>query len=1009
MRVFTFLFLALTGLLLLPGTAGALNITVCRTGCDYTDTQLQQAIDAAQPGDTILLRAGETFTGNFVLPDKGASTSYITIRSDASDADLPPARRRISPSYAHLLPKIRSGNTSPALTAGLGAHHYRLMFLEFQANSGGYGDIIRLGINGPSQNDLSLVPHDLILDRVYVHGDPFLGQKRCIALDSARTTIVNSHVSDCKGTQGDTQAIAGVNGPGPYTIENNYLEGAGENVIFGGDDPKIANLVPSDITFRFNYLSKPLSWRDPLVPTPQPQASASTTGGSLAAGTYFYRVQARIANGHMGDTYESGGSAEVSATVASGSTGSVTMTWPAVPGATSYRIYGRASGAQSMHWTVTGTSFTDTGSAGTALTVSLSEALRATKWVVKNVFELKNARNVTLYGNILERSWVHGQDGYIVLFTVRNQGGACTWCIVDNVEMSYNIVRHGAGGVKILGENDDTSKPSQRTRTMSIHNNLFYDIDNDWGGSVNLFQIGHAPETLVIDHNTADHPHRSQLYFYGPNDLVSLTVTNNLLQRGSYGVFGDGTAQGTATLNGYAASWTFQKNTLAGASASSYPPDNLFPTLAEWQAEFVDYAANDFHLKPGSAYRGAGTDGKDLGADMAGLDRATAGVKEGNPGGGGTGSWLSDDVGAVGVAGSASLDNGTFTVRAGGSDLWSTADAFHYVYQPLTGDGEIVARVANLFVPSGSNWTLGAVMIREKLTAGSVHASMMITTEGKAKFRRRTTEGGTTLSDGPSTGTTYPPRWLKLTRSGDDFTAAISDDGVTWTQVHVPQTIPMAETVYIGLAALRNGSTAPAATATFDGVTVRRLPSPWQNADVGAVGATGSASFSAGTFTISAGGTDIWASSDAFHYVYQPMSGDGEIVANLTDLTLPAGSNWSLAAVMIREKLTDSSVHASMMITSDGKAKFRRRTTEGGTTASDGPSVGTTFPPRWLKLTRSGNTFTAYISSDGVSWTQVHTPQTIAMPANVHVGLIALRNGGTGTAAATFRDVTVVP
>ncbi|MFL6195636.1 MAG: endonuclease/exonuclease/phosphatase family protein [Thermoanaerobaculia bacterium] len=370
--------------------------------------------------------------------------------------------------------------------------------------------------------------------------------------------------------------------------------------------------------------------------------------------------------------------------------------------------------------------------------------------------------------------------------------------------------------------------------------------------------------------------------------------------------------------------------------------------------------------------------------------------------------WQSADIGAVGAAGSTSYANGTFTVDAGGTDVWDTADGFRYVYQPLTGDGEIVANVSGLLTPSGSNWSLAGVMIREQLTANSVHATMMITTEGKAKFRRRATTGGTTLSDGPSAGTTYPPRWLKLVRSGDTFTAFISLDGTSWTQVHTPQTLPMASTVSIGLVALRNGGTGTA-EATFDNVTVRTLPSPWREADIGAVGTPGKASASAGVFTVQAGGTDLWDTADAFHYVYQPLSGDGEIVADLTGLTVPAGSSWSLAAVMVREKLTANSIHASMMITTDGKAKFRRRTVEGGITASDGPSVGTTYPPRWLKLVRAGDTFTAYISSDGVSWTQVHTPQTVAMAANAWVGLAVLRNGGTGLATATIRDVNVVP
>jgi endonuclease/exonuclease/phosphatase family metal-dependent hydrolase len=371
--------------------------------------------------------------------------------------------------------------------------------------------------------------------------------------------------------------------------------------------------------------------------------------------------------------------------------------------------------------------------------------------------------------------------------------------------------------------------------------------------------------------------------------------------------------------------------------------------------------------------------------------------------------WTSADIGAAGPAGNAQYANGTFTVEAGGTDIWDTADAFRYVYQPLNGDGEIVADVSALTVPSGAAWSLAGVMIREQLTAGSVHATMMITTEGKAKFRRRTSTGAATLSDGPSAGSTYPPRWLKLVRAGNVFTAYISSDGTAWTQVFTPQTIPMASSAYIGLVALRNGGAAPTAQATFDGVAVRTLPSPWQEGDIGAVGAAGQASFSGGTFTVQAGGTDIWDTADAFHYVYQPLSGDGEIVADVTGLTVPAGSAWSLAAVMVREKLTPDSIHASMMITTDGKAKFRRRATQGGITASDGPSAGSTYPPRWLRLTRAGDVFTAYISSDGVSWTQVFTPQTIPMASQAWIGLAVLRNGGSGTATATIQGVGVTP
>src|SRR5262245_6583833 len=200
---------------------------------------LQAAINAAQNGDVIVLAAGATFVGNFVLPNKPGVTTPIVIRSSTPDTSLPPASVRITPASAPLLAKIKSPNSMSSLRTAPGAHHWTLVFLEFQANLNGYGEIISLGAGDSSQTTLDQVPHDLVLDRIYVHGDALLGQKRGIALHSRDTSIVNSYISDCKAIGQDTQAIGGFNGPGNYLIENNYLEGAGENVLLGGADPMI--------------------------------------------------------------------------------------------------------------------------------------------------------------------------------------------------------------------------------------------------------------------------------------------------------------------------------------------------------------------------------------------------------------------------------------------------------------------------------------------------------------------------------------------------------------------------------------------------------------------------------------------------------------------------------------------------------------------------------------------------------------------------------------------------
>jgi len=241
---------------MLVGITPAVGSTVVIT----SGAALQAAINNAQPGDTLLLQAGVTFSGNYILPVKSGS-SYITIRSSAADSTLPDANTRIDPSFAAKLPKIQSPNSDAAIATMPGAHHYRLQCLEFLANAQGLNDIVQLGDGSSKQNTLANVPHDLVVDRVYMHGDSTYGQKRGIALNSASTTIVNSYISNIHADSQDSQAIGGWNGPGPYTISNNYLEAAGENFMLGGADPSIPNLVPSNITFTRNYVTKPMSWR----------------------------------------------------------------------------------------------------------------------------------------------------------------------------------------------------------------------------------------------------------------------------------------------------------------------------------------------------------------------------------------------------------------------------------------------------------------------------------------------------------------------------------------------------------------------------------------------------------------------------------------------------------------------------------------------------------------------------------------------------------------------------
>ena len=246
---------SLTAWLALTAPASAAIHTVPAGG------DLQAALNAAQPGDVIELEPGATYSGNFRLPVKHGDR-HIVVRSGAPAYLLPAPGMRVTPEYAGALPKIQSPNSSPALATMPGTHHWRFETIEFAANAKGAGDIITLGSGGSAQTQVSQMPYELIFDRVYVHGDPIAGQKRGIALNSGLAHIVNSYISDIKAAGQDSQAIAGWNGTGPYLIENNYLEAAGENLLFGGADPYVPDLVPSDIVVRHNVMSKPLEWRD---------------------------------------------------------------------------------------------------------------------------------------------------------------------------------------------------------------------------------------------------------------------------------------------------------------------------------------------------------------------------------------------------------------------------------------------------------------------------------------------------------------------------------------------------------------------------------------------------------------------------------------------------------------------------------------------------------------------------------------------------------------------------
>jgi hypothetical protein len=442
---------------------------------------LQIVLNAASPGDVIVLTAGARYVGSFTLPAKAAGPP-ITIRSSAT---LP--ERRIGPQDANLLPTLAAPVVS-AILDGTGASNWRLDGIRFESVLNGQGEVIVL------QNSTNIY-----MDRLLIVAGPN-GQKRGIRGNGQQITLTRSYIANIWRSGQDSQAFCAWDGAGPYTLTNNYLEAASENVMFGGADSLSAVRVPSDIFVGGNYFTKRLEWK----------------GAGVA---------------------------------------------------------------------------------------------------VKNLFELKSAKRVTIRGNLFERNWTDAQTGFGINFKVQNQDGTAPWSVLEDVLFENNVVRDTENGFSILG--NDPYYPSGRATRITIRNNLLLTPGV-------AFQLGGEIGALAINHNTIVNGFTLMVLWEGnvwvagtsaprPTNYAveQLTYTNNLAYHNTYGVKGDGTAVGTPSLIAHTYSYVWTNNVLAGGAGQPYPSITWTPTVTDFQSQFdIDY-----RLVAGSSYLKAGNDARDLGVD----------------------------------------------------------------------------------------------------------------------------------------------------------------------------------------------------------------------------------------------------------------------------------------------------------------------------------------------------------------------------------------------------------
>jgi hypothetical protein len=436
----------------------------------------------------------------------------------------------------------------------------------------------------------------IVVDRCYFTATTEDNVRRAIGMHGVDITVRNSFIEYSKDFNTDAQAILSYNGAGPYTVENNFLEGAAENVLFGGAiGEEIANppadpqgVTPADILFRYNYLPKNPArfrlepWRHGLWvergKTIQPTTSASTTLIALN----------------------------------SGYTGTTEPAWPTSRGAT----------------------VTD----GEVVWKAWSPTAQL-RWVVKNNFEIKAAERARFQFNVTDGMWAASQSVAVNIKSVYLPRASGEYRgRTENILFRDNVVRSAPAALVVVGIDRST------IANVKVVNNLFYDIDakkHGIGLERQFMFLGLPFPGLVFEHNTAISGSSALTLLMehltsGLEPSHPVVFRNNILQRnpGSYGVFGAGSSEGMRAYTRYLCAGrtcdenTVSPNVIAGVNLALYPSGtyNLCPGPAACDTDlsavrFVNPGDNDYALSEASPFRGLASDGTDMGVDMRTLPR----------------------------------------------------------------------------------------------------------------------------------------------------------------------------------------------------------------------------------------------------------------------------------------------------------------------------------------------------------------------------------------------------
>lgn len=636
------------------------TITCAAKTCTAAEVaEVQAALDDAWRGDTIKLQADRIFPSNrsLVITRRPGTDGYLTITT-TEDARLPDPDTRITPAYAPLLPAI-TVTSSGAFAMGFAgndrpAEFIKLVGLRFTTATSTQGPLVMVGNNGNEYNwpfpaqpySAAIQPDNIIIDRCLFDQDFSYFIRRLIAVHARRTEIRNSYLDGARELNQDTQSIAAVQGPGPLIIENSYIGGATENVIFGGDGPLFEEAVFS-ADIRYSYFPKQEErmryspWRPGMV--------------------VFKGRIIRASSPQPGITYQA---------MNSGVTGNTEPLWPTGRGETVMD--------NGIVWRRVG-----------------QENDRNVRTVSKNNFEIKSARNVLIRYNVFDRHWFDTDQNNNIVFKLSNCVEKTSTCqcvpeysgtvnvngrtvtsadgkplpnihqpttyygfnplmikindvdyeiesfepaddtrltlktdagVQNGVPYTYgqprcraawdrditflnNIVRHGIAGLTIA---QWTNGVRGRIGNILVKDNLFTDLDRrKWAnhlGACNSSNneicpfvfFGSLPEKVELNHNTIIGKNTVRaIHFEGTRHNGDSKLLNNIFPRGSQaGIQGGPSREGSATLNNLLCGGVtcpasqFDKNIIVGANLRLYNTGttyNLCPDQGPCSPDNWDY------------------------------------------------------------------------------------------------------------------------------------------------------------------------------------------------------------------------------------------------------------------------------------------------------------------------------------------------------------------------------------------------------------------------------------